>query len=127
MRRDVPVIVHCCELSPRAWPLLPAIGASAWSVGHATSVQGLLAAHPDLLVLGNVSTTLLHRGSPDDVARHAARARLAGVAAVAPACGLAMGTPIASVRALASSVLAPPERIPTAADAAVRGTTEVAP
>jgi [methyl-Co(III) methanol-specific corrinoid protein]:coenzyme M methyltransferase len=100
LRRGVPVIVHCCELTENVWPLLPEIGATAWSVGAATSVSALRAALPSLVVLGNVSTFTLDRGSAEQVLQHARRAVDAGVQALCPACGLAMSTPLASIRVL---------------------------
>jgi [methyl-Co(III) methanol-specific corrinoid protein]:coenzyme M methyltransferase len=103
LRRGVSVIVHCCELTEKVWPLLPEIGATAWSVGAATSVSALRAALPSLVVLGNVSTFTLDRGSAEQVLQHARRAVEAGVQVLCPACGLAMSTPLASLRAICQS------------------------
>jgi [methyl-Co(III) methanol-specific corrinoid protein]:coenzyme M methyltransferase len=118
MRRNVPVIVHCCELTEKAWPLLPGVGATAWSVGAATPVAALLEALPDLVVLGNVSTFTLDRGTEDQVRHHARRAVEAGAQVLCPACGLAMSTPLASIRALtAPDLLAAGPAAPTQEEA----------
>ena len=98
MRRRLPVIVHCCELSPPAWPLLARVGATAWSVGHATSIGQLLEAHPELLVIGNISTNLIDNGPLSRIESGVARAKEAGAIAIAPACGLAMGTPLLNIQ-----------------------------
>lgn len=108
LTRGVPLVVHCCELSEPAWPLLPGVGATAWSVGASTPVRRLREALPDLPILGNVSTFVLDRGAPEQVAAQAAGALSAGVDALAPACGLAMSTPLASIRALVAAAVSRP-------------------
>jgi [methyl-Co(III) methanol-specific corrinoid protein]:coenzyme M methyltransferase len=100
MRRSMPVVLHCCELTPGSWAQLPRIGASAVSVGHTTNIGALLEQQSTVVAIGNVSTHLLDRGTPEQVRQHARRAIRAGASVLAPECGPAMSTPLANVRAL---------------------------
>jgi [methyl-Co(III) methanol-specific corrinoid protein]:coenzyme M methyltransferase len=118
-RRSIPVILHCCELTEASWSRLPRIGANAVSVGNATNVESLLAKEPDLVVIGNVSTHLLDRGSAEQVRKQAARAVASGVRVLAPECGLAMSTPLANIKAVVQAVHAD-----SAADATVEWQAE---
>jgi [methyl-Co(III) methanol-specific corrinoid protein]:coenzyme M methyltransferase len=80
------------------------VGATAWSVGHATSIGHLLEAQPELLVIGNISTNLIDNGPLSRIESGVARAKEAGAVAIAPACGLAMGTPLQNIRAFTEAV-----------------------
>jgi [methyl-Co(III) methanol-specific corrinoid protein]:coenzyme M methyltransferase len=104
MRRDIPVVIHCCELSKSVWPILPTIGANAWSIGHATSIRLLRAALPDLILIGNTSTQILDRGSATDASRLASMCIQSGVNILCPACGLGMSTPLANIRSFSDAV-----------------------
>jgi [methyl-Co(III) methanol-specific corrinoid protein]:coenzyme M methyltransferase len=101
MCREIPVVVHCCELSRATWHLLAGVGANAWSVGHGTVIRQLRAAQPELVLIGNACTKVLDQGSVADAGRLALHCVSSGVNILSPACGLAMSTPLANIRRFA--------------------------
>lgn len=55
-------------------------------------------------LMGNISTELLHRGTPDRITRAAAHCLASGVAIVSPACGLSLQTPLDHIQTLTGAV-----------------------
>ncbi|MEM3486229.1 MAG: uroporphyrinogen decarboxylase family protein, partial [Candidatus Methanomethyliaceae archaeon] len=98
------VIIHICG---NATPLLEEIreiSPHACSFDSVVSIKKARAALRGLPSMGNISTRVLHRGSPETVARAAQRAREHGVSIIAPACGIDLQTPLVNLRALTNTV-----------------------
>lgn len=68
------------------------------------SVRQLSKAQPHLAMVGNISTFLLHQGSPEQISRLAARHVEDGICAVSPACGMSSATPLVNIIALTHAV-----------------------
>ncbi len=105
-REGRPVLLHICGRVGRVLGSVAAIdGVGVFSFDASVDPAEVRARLPARVVaMGNVSTWLLERGSPAQVAR-AARACLArGVEILAPACGIGFGTPLENLRALTGAV-----------------------
>jgi len=103
-RRKVPVIVHICGDIGSFKELPSKLAAKAVSVDSQVSIRNLQQQAKGKVTMGNVSTFTLEKGTPDSVARAAAVAIKHGVDILAPACGIAPGTPLANLRSLSALV-----------------------
>ncbi len=99
-KHGLPSIVHICGDVRPLGGLLGEIAAEAVSVDSMVSIKTLREFAPAKVSMGNVSTYLLEKGEPADVARHGERCVRAGVGILAPACGLGPKTSIANIKSL---------------------------
>ena len=68
------------------------------------SIRNLQKQAKGKVAMGNVSTFALEKGTPEKVAQAALVALKHGVDILAPACGIAPGTPLANIRSLSRLV-----------------------
>lgn len=102
--RGTPTIVHICGNARPIFEPLRELEADAISVDSVVAVRDVVRAMPGTRMMGNVSTQLLE-GGPVGHVRDAARSALAaGVAILAPACGVSATTPVAHLRGMSRAV-----------------------
>jgi [methyl-Co(III) methanol-specific corrinoid protein]:coenzyme M methyltransferase len=98
------VLLHMCGSLERVEAQLTALRCDGFIPDAAVSPYRFAETFPQLAVVGNVSTFLLHQGEPRQIARLGAQLAQGAVHAVSPACGLASATPLANIVALTSAV-----------------------
>jgi [methyl-Co(III) methanol-specific corrinoid protein]:coenzyme M methyltransferase len=98
------VLVHMCGHLDRVDAQLRTLRCDGFIPDAAVSLQYFAQAFPQLAVVGNVSTFLLHQGEPGQIANVGARLVRGGVDVVSPACGLASATSLANIAALTAAV-----------------------
>lgn len=96
----IPSIVHICGDVRPLGGLLSEIAAESISVDAMVGIKTLREFAPNKVSMGNVSTYLLEKGEPDDIAKHGERCLRAGVGILAPACGIGPKTPVANIKSL---------------------------
>lgn len=101
MRQGTAVIIHICGNIKATGRLLPQLTAGVVSVDSVVSIQHLRELAPEKVAMGNVSTFILEKGSPEKVAAAAGVCLSQGVEILAPACGISPLTPLANIRSLA--------------------------
>ena len=104
-RFGVPTIVHICGNVKNLGDSLALLSAAAVSIDSLVGIATLKELAPKQVTMGNVSTFLLEKGDPEQLAKNARRCLLEGVDILAPACGISPGTPVANIRAVADAVL----------------------
>jgi [methyl-Co(III) methanol-specific corrinoid protein]:coenzyme M methyltransferase len=101
---DRPSIVHICgdvtKLSYALWQL----SADAISVDSIVGIPKLKSLAPDKITMGNISTFLLERGNPDHLARVGKHCLDQGIDILAPACGIAPGTPMENIQSISEMI-----------------------
>lgn len=100
VKYGIPSIVHICGDVRPLGTLLSEIAAESISVDSMVSIKTLREFAPNKVSMGNVSTYLLEKGEPDDIAKHGERCLRAGVGILAPACGLGPKTPVINIKSL---------------------------
>ncbi len=101
-------LVHICGNLKPVFPQLPQLHTRAISIDSATSITQMRPAlRPDQVIVGNVSTYLLLKGTPDQVCRASSVSLKRGACVLSPACGISPYTPLVNMQAMASSVIAP--------------------
>lgn len=93
-------IVHICGNVRTLKTGLARTSGDAISIDSVVAMDRLKEMIGDRVAMGNISTHLLERGSPDAVFRAALAAVKRGADIVAPACGISPRTPVENVRAL---------------------------
>ena len=101
----MPTIVHICGNVKNLGDSLALLSAAAVSIDSLVGIATLKELAPKQVTMGNVSTFLLEKGDPEQLAKNARRCLLEGVDILAPACGISPGTPVANIRAVADAVL----------------------
>ncbi len=101
----IPSIVHICGDVRCLGGLLSEIAAESISVDAMVSIRTLKELAPAKVSMGNVSTFLLEKGTPDDIAKHGKRCLRGGVGILAPACGISPKTPVANIMGLSKTAL----------------------
>jgi uroporphyrinogen-III decarboxylase len=116
---DIPVSLHICGNSTPILPHMASSGADVLELDHAVDLTNACRiAGPDIAIWGNLDPiSVLSRGTPDDVRRHAAAVIAAANGhhrfVLSSGCTLAVETPAANIRSLIeaqshSSVSGPP-------------------
>ena len=98
------VILHICGDTSLLFEELNTIRGAAFSFDSVVSMKKArenIAVSP---LMGNISTQLLHQGTPDRVCRAAGHLIEHKVNIISPACGLSMATPLENLRALTDAV-----------------------
>ncbi|MGC2047574.1 MAG: uroporphyrinogen decarboxylase family protein [Gallionella sp.] len=101
----IPSIVHICGDVRCLGGLLSEIAAESISVDAMVSIKTLKELAPAKISMGNVSTFLLEKGTPGDIAKHGKRCLRVGVDILAPACGISPRTPVANIMGLSRAAL----------------------
>jgi [methyl-Co(III) methanol-specific corrinoid protein]:coenzyme M methyltransferase len=96
------VILHICGNTNQLLPLIAETGFEGFSFeGPAVSVRAARKAMGEKMILiGNLPTKTLLLGSPEDVDKEARIALQEKVDLLAPACGVALQTPLANMKAM---------------------------
>ena len=98
------VLLHMCGSIERVEQQLDTLRCDGFIPDAAVSVHAFGCSHPQLAVVGNISTFLLHQGQPGQIASLGTRLAADGVHVVSPACGLASATPLANIVALTHAI-----------------------
>jgi len=102
------VLLHMCGALGKSAGTVSALNCEGFIADAALSPAALRETLPELAVVGNVSTFLLHLGEPEDIGRVSARlVRPGGVDVLSPTCGMSSATPLAHIRAMTAAALAP--------------------
>lgn len=97
---EVGTIVHICGRLKNIYPGIVALNSDAISFDSITNVR-LLSEHVDnKVIMGNISTFLLEKGAPEQLARAARTCVADGVTILSPACGLGPKTNLANIQAI---------------------------
>jgi [methyl-Co(III) methanol-specific corrinoid protein]:coenzyme M methyltransferase len=105
--RDVyqaPSIVHICGNVKSLGEALASVEAEAVSVDSVVGIGTLGKLAPGRLTMGNISTFLLEKGTPEEISKASRRCLAEGVDILAPACGIGPRTPVANIRAMYEAV-----------------------
>jgi MtaA/CmuA family methyltransferase len=94
------VIVHICGDIQSILEHIKILGADALSFDSVVNISQVRLAVGELPLMGNISTVLLHHGSPDKIEAAVRRVVSEGIDIVAPACGLSPLTPLANLQAM---------------------------
>ena len=98
------VIVHICGNIKGTGSLLSQLTAKVISVDSVVAIHHLKQLAPDKVSMGNVSTFILEKATPEKVAKAAEVCLNQEVDILAPACGISPITPLANIRSLADCV-----------------------
>lgn len=98
----IPLILHICGNTTSILPSMVQTGANGISIDHEVGIAyAKKIAGDKTAVFGNLCpTTMLLKGTPEEVASTTSRCLVEGVDAVAPGCGLALQTPSDNLRAM---------------------------
>ena len=102
----VKTIVHICGNIRAILAQMLQLEADCISVDAMVSIRTVKKHKKDLVLMGNVSTFLLEKGTPNRVTKTAKAVIKQGVDILAPACGLSPLTPTKNIRALLNVVCA---------------------
>ncbi len=103
-RHARPTIVHICGDVKSLGSALRQLTAAAVSVDSVVGIPQLRNLAPGKVTMGNISTFLLERGTPEKLARVSRQCLKQGVDILAPACGIGPGTPMKNLRAVSETV-----------------------
>lgn len=112
----VPTIIHICGRLESVLDDLNSLESNAVSVDSITHLREVKARLRGKALMGNVSTFVLDKGTPEKVYQAGLAAIQQGAQIVAPACGIGAGTPLANLRSLAACVRGEPAAIPSASE-----------
>lgn len=95
------VLLHMCGALGKAAPVVARLGCDGYVPDASLAPAELREVLPDLAVVGNISTFLLHQGQPAGIAKLAARlAAAGGVDVLSPTCGMSSITPLENILAM---------------------------
>lgn len=103
-RFAVPTIVHICGNVKSLGGSLATLSAATISIDSVVGIDALRQLAPGKVTMGNLSTFLLEKGTPEQLLKAARRCLEEGVDILAPACGIGPRTPVANIRAAAEAV-----------------------
>ncbi len=101
---NVPSIVHICGDVSCLGQALNEIAAEAVSIDSIVGINVLRGLAPNKITMGNISTSLLERGQPDELYHAGLSCLSQGVDILAPACGISPRTPVKNIKRLAESI-----------------------
>jgi [methyl-Co(III) methanol-specific corrinoid protein]:coenzyme M methyltransferase len=99
----VPVMVHICGRLLPVLDQLKNIKSRVLSIDAITNLRKVKQALPEKVIMGNVSTFLLEKGTPERVRKAAIVSINQGAGILSPACGIGANTPIENIRAMADA------------------------
>jgi len=110
------VLLHMCGALGAAAGPVSRLDVDGYIADAALAPAEVRAALPQIAVVGNLSTFLLHQGQPPAIAGIAARlVRPGGVDVLSPTCGMSSATPLENIVAMTQAALNPaavPEEVP---------------
>jgi MtaA/CmuA family methyltransferase len=98
------VIVHICGNIHPILDSITKIGADALSFDSMVNIAQVRSAVGSLPLMGNISTVLLHKGTPAKIASAVRYVVNEEIDIVAPACGFSPFTPLANIQAMCRTV-----------------------
>lgn len=96
-------MVHICGRLHTVFGEIKRLKTGAISIDSATSVTRIKEAMDSKVIVGNVSTHMLLKGTPDRVKAASLSCLEQGAAVLSPACGISPATPLANLRAMAEA------------------------
>jgi [methyl-Co(III) methanol-specific corrinoid protein]:coenzyme M methyltransferase len=93
-------MVHICGRLGPVLAELSKLKSPVLSIDAVTSLREVKESLPGKVVMGNVSSYLLEKGTPEKVAVAAITSIKQGAGILAPACGIGPRTPVANIRAM---------------------------
>lgn len=99
-----PVIVHICGNASTVLDEMKEINPNALSFDAMVNLGKVKQQIPDIPIMGNLSTQLLHQGNPERIQAAARLNQTYGVDIHAPACGISLATPRENLQAFTSWV-----------------------
>jgi len=97
----VPVMVHICGRLLPVLDQLKSFKSRVLSIDAITNLRKVKQALPEKVIMGNVSTFLLEKGTPERVRKAALVSISQGSGILSPACGIGANTPIENIKAMA--------------------------
>jgi [methyl-Co(III) methanol-specific corrinoid protein]:coenzyme M methyltransferase len=97
---DVGIIVHICGRLKKIYSGITALSSDAISFDSITNVKKLAEGVINKVIMGNVSTFALEKGTPENITLAAWKCFRDGVNILSPACGIGPKTSLANIRAL---------------------------
>ncbi|TLM80079.1 MAG: uroporphyrinogen decarboxylase, partial [Actinobacteria bacterium] len=97
-------IVHICGDAAVLLEELKNISGAALSFDSLVDMKKAGGKLGGIPLMGNISTQLLHQGTPERIIRAAARNIDSGVKIISPACGISLQTPLKNLQALTGAV-----------------------
>ncbi|MDP2949691.1 MAG: uroporphyrinogen decarboxylase family protein [Chloroflexota bacterium] len=102
--RGAKSVLHICGDVTAVLPSIRSSGADAFSMDSMMSIRKARDQLGPMPLMGNTSTLLLARGTPDRVAAAVRRALAEEVEVYAPSCGLDRSTPLENLRTMCEAV-----------------------
>lgn len=99
-RHDVGTILHICGNVTNLLPFIIATGADAFSIDSMMPIPRVRQAILPMAVMGNLSTLLLAKGTPETVSDATRRVLDQKVNILSPSCGLDRRTPLKNIQAM---------------------------
>ncbi|ADL07476.1 methylcobamide:CoM methyltransferase MtbA [Thermosediminibacter oceani] len=93
-------MVHICGRLGSVLAELGKLKSPVISIDALTGLRKVKESLPDKVIMGNVSTFLLEKGTPEKVAIAAVTSIKQGAGILAPACGISPRTPLENIRAM---------------------------
>jgi [methyl-Co(III) methanol-specific corrinoid protein]:coenzyme M methyltransferase len=95
------VLLHMCGAIGKSEASIARLGIDAYIPDASVSPADLRQSLPDIAVIGNISTFLLHQGQPEGIRKLALRlVREGDIDMLSPTCGMSSATPLANIRAM---------------------------
>jgi [methyl-Co(III) methanol-specific corrinoid protein]:coenzyme M methyltransferase len=99
------VLLHMCNALGKSAATVARLGCDAYIPDASLTAAELRETLPDLALVGNISTFLLHQGQPPAIAKLAARlVGPGGFDVLSPTCGMSSITPLANILAMTGAV-----------------------
>ena len=99
------VLLHMCNALGNSAETVARLGCDAYIPDASLTAAELRETLPDLALVGNISTFLLHQGQPPAIAKLAARLiGPGGFDVLSPTCGMSSITPLANILAMTGAV-----------------------
>lgn len=97
-------IVHICGDAAALLDDLKGIKGAALSFDSLVNMKRAKEKLEGIIVMGNISTQLIHQGTPDKIAGAVKHCIVSKVDIVSPACGISLKTPLLNLKTLTSTV-----------------------
>ncbi|WP_275112842.1 uroporphyrinogen decarboxylase family protein [Rhodoblastus sphagnicola] len=105
------VLLHMCNALGKSAETVARLGVDAYIPDASLTAAELRESLPDVALVGNISTFLLHQGQPGPIAKLAARlSGPGGFDALSPTCGMSSITPLQNIRAMTGATTQSPEQ-----------------
>lgn len=103
---EIGIVVHICGRLKNIYSGITELDSDAISFDSITNAKKLSEAVTNKVIMGNVSTFVLEKGSPEKLASVATQCIENGVNILSPACGIGPKTSLANIRAIVDTARA---------------------